>query len=44
MKPTTVIPSSRAVVTARLEGADTAARMGIPARAAFWTISKLTRP
>ena len=29
---------------ARSDGAETAHRIGIPATAAFWTISKLTRP
>ena len=29
---------------ARSDGADTAHTIGIPATAAFWTISKLTRP
>ena len=38
------MPSRSAVATARLDGADTATIIGIPARAAFCTISKLVRP
>ena len=37
-------PSRSAVSIARSDGADTAQTIGIPATAAFWTISKLTRP
>ena len=37
-------PRRSAVSIARSDGADTAHRIGTPATAAFWTISKLTRP
>src|SRR5690606_34494468 len=43
-KPTSVMPSRDAVSTARSVGAPTAATTGMPAAAAFWTSSKLTRP
>ena len=39
-----VSPKRRAASTARLEGAETAHTIGIPAVAAFWMISKLARP
>ena len=39
-----VRPKRRAVLTARLEGAPTAATMGMPAMTAFCTSSKLVRP
>jgi len=38
-KPMRVIPKRSAVATARLDGAPTAARIGIPAATAFWTTS-----
>ena len=43
-KPTSVVPISSASSTASDDGADTAARIGTPAAAAFCTISKLSRP
>src|SRR5579859_608856 len=42
--PINVRPSSRANCTARLEGADTEASIGIPAEIAFCTISNPPRP
>ena len=42
--PTRVTPSRSAASIARSDGADTAQRIGTPATAAFWTISKLTLP
>ena len=39
-----VWPKRSAASTARLDGADTAHRIGMPATAAFCTISKLIRP
>ena len=39
-----VTPSRSAASIARSDGAETAAMIGTPATAAFWTISKLTRP
>ena len=43
-KPTRVWPNRSAASTARSDGADTAQTIGMPATAAFWTISRLTRP
>ncbi len=43
-KPIKVIPASAASSTARLDGAETPASTGMPARAAFCTSSKLNRP
>ena len=43
-KPTSVIPVSVATSTASDDGAETAARNGIPAIDAFWVSSKLARP
>ena len=43
-KPTSVMPKRRAASTARLEGAETAQITGMPAIAAFCTISKLALP
>ena len=37
-------PKRRAASTARLDGAETAHTIGMPAVAAFWMISKLARP
>ena len=39
-----VSPKRRAASTARLDGAETAQTIGMPAVAAFWMISKLARP
>ena len=41
VKPASVMPASAAKSIARLEGAPTAARMGMPAERAFCTSSKL---
>ena len=43
-KPINVSPPSRAICTARLDGADTDARIGRPATSAFCTISNPPRP
>ena len=43
-KPTSVMPSSRAMSTARLVGAETATIAGMPAMAAFWTGWGIERP
>ena len=38
MNPTSVTPYSSASSMARLDGAETAARIGMPAKMVFWTI------
>jgi len=43
-KPQSVWPPSRASSIASVDGADTAQTIGMPARRAFWTISKEVRP